>query len=159
MNVAAVRRFRAWPIGLLLLLSVATPRADEFVPRNNPKRVQDAVDELTSRLAIDQRVTAVLVRSNPLLVSVERQKQSDGGFLLSFEDGFLEGLEDDELRAIVAHELGHVWIFTHHPFLQTEKLANDVAMRVVTRDSLERVYSKVWARGGTKGDLARFLGK
>jgi len=28
----------------------------------------------------------------------------------------------------------------------------------VSRSSLERVYAKVWERGGTKGDLARFLG-
>jgi hypothetical protein len=22
----------------------------------------------------------------------------------------------------IAHEVGHVWVFTHHPYLQTEKL-------------------------------------
>jgi len=52
-----------------------------------------------------------------------------------------------------------VWIFTHHPYLQTEELANQIAMRAVSRASLERVYAKVWERGGTKGDLARFLGE
>ena len=51
-----------------------------------------------------------------------------------------------------------MWIFTHFPFLQTERGANDVALRVVSRDALERVYAKVWARGGAKGDLVRFLG-
>jgi hypothetical protein len=58
----------------------------------------------------------------------------------------------------VAHELGHVWIFTHHPYLQTERLANSIAMRGVTRESLERVYRKVWQREGVKGDLVQFLG-
>ena len=57
-----------------------------------------------------------------------------------------------------AHELGHVWIYTHHPYLQTEREANTVAMRAVPRASLERVYTKVWEHQGTIGDLARFLG-
>jgi hypothetical protein len=49
--------------------------------------------------------------------------------------------------------------FGHHPYLQTERLANEIAMRVVSRESLLRVYRKVWERGGAKGDLARFLGE
>jgi predicted Zn-dependent protease len=77
---------------------------------------------------------------------------------MAFEAQFLRGLDEIELKAIVAHELGHVWIFTHHPYLQTERLANTVAMRAVPRTSLERVYTKVWAREGTKGNLVRFLG-
>jgi hypothetical protein len=77
---------------------------------------------------------------------------------MAFEKQFLTGLNADDLKAIVAHELGHVWIFTHHPFLQTERLANTVAMRAVSRESLERVYHKVWERDGGKSDLARFLG-
>ena len=64
-----------------------------------------------------------------------------------------------ELRAVVAHELGHVWIFTHHPYLQTERLANSIAMRVVSRQNLEKIYDKVWQRGGTKGDIVQFLGQ
>jgi len=76
----------------------------------------------------------------------------------SVDAAFLDQLTDDELEAAIAHELGHLWVFTHHPFLQTEELANQIAMRVVSRESLERVYGKVWARGGTKGDLNRFLG-
>jgi hypothetical protein len=43
--------------------------------------------------------------------------------------------------------------FTHHPYLQTEELANEVALRVVSRESLDEVYEKVWKRTGTKGDL------
>ena len=81
-----------------------------------------------------------------------------GTFRMVFEERFLTSVDQDELKAIVAHELGHVWIFTHHPYLQTERLANTVAMRAVPRASLERVYSKVWERQGTKGDLVRFLG-
>jgi hypothetical protein len=29
----------------------------------------------------------------------------------------------------------------------------------VSRVALERVYGKVWARGGLKGDLAKFIGQ
>ena len=61
---------------------------------------------------------------------------SGGGFTLSFEAGFAERLTEDELTAAVAHELGHVWIYTYFPFLQTEQLANEIAMRVVSRESL-----------------------
>ena len=83
---------------------------------------------------------------------------SPRAFALNVEDDFVATLTDAELAAAIAHELGHVWIFTHHPFLQTEQLANVVAMRLVSREQLARLYDKVWKRGGTKGDLARFLG-
>jgi len=66
--------------------------------------------------------------------------------------------EKPKIEAAIAHELGHVWIFSHHPYLQTEQLANRIAMRAVSRDSLQRVYAKLWERGGMKGDLTQFLG-
>jgi hypothetical protein len=143
----------------LLLLSVATVAASDYIPRNSPKRLQVVVDNLTTRLALPATVTAAVVRTNPLLVSVEPQEGRHNAFVLSFEDGFVDELDDDDLRAVIAHELGHVWIFTHHPYLQTELLANSIALRVVSRQSLENVYDKVWERSGTKGDLVRFLGQ
>jgi hypothetical protein len=117
------------------------------------------VDDLARRLALPATVTATIVRTNALLVSVEPQAGKAAAFVLSFEDSFLVGLDEEGLRAVVAHELGHVWIFTHHPYLQTERLANSIAMRVVSREDLEKVYDKVWQRGGTKGDLVQFLGQ
>ena len=92
------------------------------------------------------------------MMSVEAPTDPKKAFLLTIDASFLDTLSDEELEAAIAHELGHVWIFTHHPYLQTEELANQIAMRAVSRESLERVYAKVWERGGTKGDLARFLG-
>ena len=71
---------------------------------------------------------------------------------------FSARLDDNELSASIAHELGHVWIFTHHPYLQTELLANQIALRVVTRENLEKIYEKVWKDKG-KGDLKEFLGE
>jgi predicted Zn-dependent protease len=118
-------------------------------------RVQRVVDELTARLGISDAVHASIVPVNHLLMSVE---PTEHVFELRVEDGFVDGLDDAELHAAVAHELGHVWVFTHHPFLQTEQLANEVAMRVVSPSLLAELYDKVWKRTNVKGDLARFLG-
>jgi hypothetical protein len=115
------------------------------------------VDEYRHRLAIPQKVTATLVDRNPLVASVERDVAPRKGFVLSIERSFAEDLTADELEAVLAHELGHVWIFTHFPYLQTESLANHVAMRVVTRDRLEQVYAKVWVRVGGKSSVAQFM--
>ena len=112
------------------------------------------VDDLRGRLSIPQVVVASIVPANKLVVSVERSKDQTDVFALSVEDGFLSALSGDEVSAVVAHELGHVWIYTHHPYLQTEELANEVAMRVVSRAILERLYKKVWERTGAKGTLA-----
>ena len=53
--------------------------------------------------------------------------------------------------------MGHVWIYTHHPYLQTERLANDVALRVVSPELLVPVYEKVWKRTGARGNLAEYI--
>ena len=121
-------------------------------------KLQKIVSDLKSRMEIASPIVVTIVPSNDLMMSVEAPTDTRKTFLLSVEASFLDTLTDDELEAAVAHELGHVWIFTHHPFLQTEELANKIAMRAVTRETLERVYAKVWERGGTKGDLAWFLG-
>jgi hypothetical protein len=149
----------AWLPAVLVLTIVATSQATDYIPRNDSKRLQRVVDELAGRLTLPATVTATIVRTNALLVSVEPRAGQRNAFVLSFEDSFLDGLDDEGLRAVVAHELGHVWIFTHHPYLQTERLANSIAMRIVSRDDLERVYDKVWQRGGTKGDIGQFLGQ
>jgi hypothetical protein len=120
--------------------------------------LQKLVNGLRAELGIDAVVFAAIVPTNTLLVSVEPIQGRPGTFQMAFEDRFLRSLEQDELKAIVAHELGHVWIFTHHPYLQTERLANTVAMRAVPRASLERVYTKVWDNQGRMGDMVRFLG-
>jgi Peptidase family M48 len=117
------------------------------------RQLQDVVDDFRSRLAIPDPVVVSIVPENKLLVSVERLKGRDLGFALTFEADFLESLDKAELAAVIAHELGHVWIFTHHPYLQTEELANEIALRVVSRETLDGVYEKVWKRTGTKGDL------
>lgn len=118
-------------------------------------RVQTLVDDLAARLGIVDAVHVSIVPTNRLLMSVEPGAHE---FELKVEDGWADSLDDTELTAAVAHELGHVWVYTHHPFLQTEQLANEVAMRLVSPSSLAQLYDKVWKRTNVKGDLARFLG-
>ena len=115
-------------------------------------RIQRLVDDLKAQLSIGQPVSVALVATNPKLFSVVPAEQDHRTFLLSVEEDFARTLTDDELRAAVAHELGHVWIFTHFPYLQTEQLANDIASRVVSRDSLAPLYDKVWRKVGVAGD-------
>jgi hypothetical protein len=144
---------------VLLFTSDAVSKGGTPVARKDPKKVQGLVNDLRERLAIPEEVTVTVVDANALLVSVELPRDGRSAFRLAFEADFLDQLDDDELRAVVAHELGHVWIYTHHPYLQTERLANQIAMRVVSRESLQKVYGKVWERAGTKGNLAGFLGE
>jgi hypothetical protein len=116
-------------------------------------QIQDLVSKLKIRMSIPDTVVVSIVEHNQLVVSVERAKDGGDGFSLSIERDFLDSLTTDEINAVVAHELGHVWIFTHHPFLHTEELANQIAMQVVPQDTLVAVYDKVWRRVGRKGDL------
>jgi Zn-dependent protease with chaperone function len=131
--------------------SAASTNVVSLVARE--RQLQDMVDEFRTRLTIPDAVAVSIVPENKLVVSVERLKDHDLGFTVTFEAGFLDSLDEAELGAVIAHELGHVWIFTHHPYLQTEELANEIALRVVSRKSLDGVYEKVWKRTGTKGDL------
>jgi hypothetical protein len=121
--------------------------------------LQAITDHLRSRLDILERVDVTMVAHNPLVMSVETRAGRSGPFVISVDEAFAASLTGDELEAALAHELGHVWLYTHHPYLQTERLANDIAMRVVNRSTLEPVYEKVWKRTGIKGNLAAFIGE
>ena len=152
---ALVRNFICyvvWPCVLFATLSTATTAGD----REPVLVLQDMVDGLKARLDLPVEVTVALVPTNPLLVSVSPVRGRTS-FQMSFEEGFLDRLSGEELRTIVAHELGHVWIYTHFPYLQTERGANEIALRVVSRESLEDVYGKVWSRKAVKMDLAKYL--
>lgn len=156
-------------VGVVLLLwlaplhSEAAPR----VPTHDSGRVdsvveiaalQDLTDSLRGRLEIMEKVVVTIVDHNPLVMSVETMAGRIGPFVITVDREFAGELSHEELEAALAHELGHVWIYTHHPFLQTERLANDVAMRVINRSAFEPVYEKVWQRTGMKGNLIEFLG-
>ena len=118
------------------------------------RTIQGFVDRIKTQLLIPEDVLVSIVPADKLVVSVARMLGREGTFSLSFEAGFLDGLTQDELEAVIAHELGHVWIFTHHPYLQTEEGANRVAMRVARRETLESVYEKVWKLRGARSEIA-----
>jgi hypothetical protein len=107
------------------------------------------VEVLKKRLGIPNHVEIRIVDHDGLGASVQPADSNDSDFLISVDAGFLSQLDEDELTAALAHELGHVWIFTHHPFLHTEALANEIAMRAVTSDSLKKLYVKLGAFKGT----------
>jgi hypothetical protein len=152
-------RHTAFIILVLVTLALGTPGSSSAGAASSMvEKLQLLVIDLKDRLSLPAPVVVSIVPSNKLMMSVEAPADQDGPFLLSIDASFLEALTPDELEAAIAHELGHVWVFTHHPYLQTEELANQIAMRAVSRESLERVYGKVWGRGGLKGDLVRFLG-
>jgi Zn-dependent protease with chaperone function len=125
-------------------------------PRDQ-QRIQEIVNAFMAKLNMAHTVAVAVVPKNPLMVSVEYPDDSTG-FLLSVEEDFIGELTREELEAAIAHELGHVWIFTHHPFLHTEMLANQIALRLVPRSTLVQVYEKMWKRQGTSGDLTQFVG-
>jgi hypothetical protein len=121
------------------------------------ERLQQVTDTLRRRLDILERVLVTVVDHNPLVMSVETLSGRSGPFVITADAAFIASLSDEELKAAVAHELGHVWIYTHHPYLQTERLANDIALRVITPDVLVPVYEKVWKRTGARGNLAEYI--
>jgi hypothetical protein len=157
----AARGFRVAPAILVFVLVVHVPRAAE-VPapfRRDVLRAQQIVEALGRELAVPEEIRVVPVAYHPFVLAVRREPEFPERFLLSIEIGFLATLDEAELRAALAHELGHIWIFTHHPYLQTERLANDIGRRVVPRADLERVYVKLWAYEDSPGvDLNKLLG-
>jgi hypothetical protein len=124
----------------------------------NPGQLAQIAQDLCGRLHLNDHVEVQINEQNAKMVSSEPLPNVAQGFRISFDRVFLESLSDDEITAAMAHELGHIWIFTHHPFLQTEALANDIALRVVDRETMKRVYSKMWAHTGTAGNLNELLG-
>lgn len=143
---------------LLPLRPDVTPAVLERWTESGIVSLQDLTDGLRGRLQIAARVHVTLVDHNPLVMSVETLNGRTGPFVISVDRDFIRELNPEEVEAAIAHELGHVWIYTHHPFLQTERMANDIAMRVVRRSAFEPVYEKVWARTGIKGNLIEFIG-
>ena len=146
------------PLRLEFLPEVSTAWISRDAGRTEVAVLQDVTDDLRGRLQINERVQVEVVDRNPLVMSVETLAGRTGPFVITIDRDFIRELNNSETEAAIAHELGHVWIYTHAPFIQTERMANDVAMRVISRSAFEPVYEKVWARTGIRGNLIEFLG-
>jgi hypothetical protein len=148
-------RRRSVGVVLSLLLSFAAAELRLSATTAAAESVQGVVDEYRGVLGLKPEVRVVLVDENPRVVSVARDPRAPGTFVLSFAREFLAELTLDEMRAVVAHELGHVWIFSNHPYLQTEQRANEVALKLVTHAELESAYRKLDALGGPRRRASR----
>jgi hypothetical protein len=143
---------------LLIVLTAVTNTAADTNGARSAAGLQHLVDGLRARLGISHTVQVTIVETNPRVVSMIPPASTGEPFGLAVQGDFLNALSEDEIAAALAHELGHVWVATHHPFLQTERQANEIAMQVVTRYSLSRLYAKLWAMTGTEADLDHYLG-
>jgi Peptidase family M48 len=145
------RTLRAW-VALSLIFIFQTNASASLTERNTEK-IKKIIDDLKRQLGIPAQVLAIVVPNNALVVSVQ-PLEGRTVFQMSFEETFLNMLDEDDMRAVIAHELGHVWIFTHHPYLHTEELANRIAYKAVTSDSMNRVYEKLRSRQIAAGSMA-----
>ena len=139
---------------VLMMSLLVSPAGVAAGGRQSPGDIQSVVDDLRDALGLNAAIRVVVVEANPKLASVSPVRGAAGEFELSVELTFLSELTAAELRAVVAHELGHVWIYGNHPYLHTEQLANEIALRVVDRGALESAYRKVAARGGPDASQA-----
>lgn len=148
----------------LALLMAAAPLAKARLSAqtaeagNAERRAQQVVDALRARLGLAATVVVQLVEHDARMASVRANSHAPGGFVLALQRDFVLRLSPAQLEAALAHELGHVWISTHHPYLQTEQLANRIAMRVVSRETLVAVYQTVWGADALHGSFEKFLG-
>ena len=158
MNIGLVLLLWLSPLRLDAVPTVLSAAAGSAEEKTAEASLQQLTDDLRMRLEIQQIVQVNLVAHNPLVMSVETLSGRSGPFVISVDRDFIHELSHDEIEAALAHELGHVWIYTHAPYVQSERLANDIAMRVVRRSAFEPVYEKVWTRTGIKGNLIEFIG-
>ncbi len=158
MNIGVVLLLWLLPLRLEATSTTSDVSTGPVAETTTGSALQDLTDDLRARLEIGELVHITLVDHNPLVMSVETLAGRTGPFVISVDREFIHELSSKELEAAIAHELGHVWIYTHQPYVQTERLANDIAMRVVSRSMFEPVYEKVWARTGIKGNLIEFIG-
>lgn len=157
-QLGVVLLFALLPLRLEFLPGAADVWTVRGIERSEVVVLQELTDDLRTRLQIAEQVRVTLVDHNPLVMSVETLGGRTGPFVITVDRGFISELSEEETEAALAHELGHVWIYTHHPYLQTERLANHIAMRVINRSAFEPVYRKVWQRTGIAGNLIEFLG-
>jgi len=138
-----------------VVLPLTTCRSVSANADYEQNKLNEIVVVLKKQFGISCLIQVEVVPHNPLGFSV--QPIDTRKFVLQVDTNFVRLLNDKELTAALAHELAHVWIYTHHPFLHTETLANQIAMQVVARDSLEELYVKVSSFYGDGGPVDELL--
>src|SRR2546427_9046126 len=160
-------QFRSLRVVIVFVLSIVvfscrTARAEERVATDEAfMRIRVIAANLEARLEMTQNVQIWIVPVDERMVSVERIHKgasADDVFIIQLDQSFLEGLNDEELQAAIAHELGHVWIFCHHPHSQTEALATETAATAASRASLKKVYANFLLHLRTSGGFEKLLG-
>ena len=147
-------------LGLLVFLALQDARAAPRSGKNTrlTRRIEEIVRHFKDRLGISQEISVLITPRNPRLISVEPVRGHAGAFQLLVDENFLSALDGRDLNAAIAHEMGHVWIYTHFPYLQTESGANEQALKLVSREDLASIYKKVWNWNGEQGSLTEVLG-
>jgi len=154
-----VSTYRVLAIVLTLSYPLLTAQAKpETGAAMRLEQLEATAAELAAAMGLNQPIQVAVVPDNKRVVSVEALSSPEDGYQILIEQSFLETLDSEECVAALAHELGHVWIYSHFPFLHTEALANEIAMRAVPRKSMAALYSKLWAYNGVAGKLEDLLG-
>jgi hypothetical protein len=137
---------RSLRICVILVLPVLVVRNGICAENRRLALIDLMIQEFSGRLGVSDEVIFFFVSGNRHLISVERAATEAELFQMALDEDFLRTLDDRELRAAIAHELGHIWIFTHFPYLHTESLANQYALKLVPHEDLDRVYEKarIW---------------
>jgi hypothetical protein len=156
-EVSAQRVF----VFIALFLCTTGLRAETDSSRTVPivrnARLEKIAAGMVEALEIRKRVQVVIVPENDRIVSVEPFLNGEG-YRIEIEAAFFEKLDEEEVVAALAHEIGHIWIFSHPPYLQSEALANEIALKVVPRKPLKTLYTKLWSYIGVNGNLEELLG-
>jgi hypothetical protein len=134
--------------------AVSSSRSDMPV---RDARMEKIAADLAANLEIRKTIQVAIVPFNDRVISVEPFLNGKG-YRVEFERAFFEQLNEEEASAALAHEMGHVWIFSNPPHIHTESLANEIALRLVPRKLLEAVYTKLWRYIGVTGNLVEILG-
>jgi hypothetical protein len=148
-----IRSFRSLILSLGLILLLAESASTREV---SPSGLNGVAQGLTSKLGADWNIHIVVADKNERVVSVERLLEPDR-FIVTFDREFLSTLNEGEISAAIAHEIGHIWIFCHFPYLHTEFLANEIALEMVDRSDLESLYTKLQAVIGGNQTVEEFL--
>src|SRR5688572_9638910 len=140
-----------------LLVLFAPPVDGKPAQHHDPSRLAAIARRLGAELGVQIDIQVVVAKKNDRMVSVERASLKRDTFTVTFDRNFLSGLDQGEITAALAHEIGHIWIFCHFPYVHTEVLANEIALTLVDRIDLESLYRKLRDHLGASETVEEFL--